>query len=199
MFTSTSACFYRVWLLISVSNFRRFKGLAIDQQFICCALPTDGNDCYVMHMSRILTSLLVVALSCGFSFAQDDLHEVKVHVLDYRTGHPVKGWEVGLLSLTAKTEKDGVALFRIAGPLPPILSVNPEAGGWSEWSCTDFQSLQTTEVLQSGVEGKFLKHPLCREHVSSTTTPHGGEIVIYVRHLNPWLTFRRVLWEIFYG
>ncbi|HWY70029.1 MAG TPA: hypothetical protein VNX88_15265 [Terriglobales bacterium] len=163
-------------------------------------------------MSRIVTSLLVAAVSCGLSFAQarSDVRvlvlnyrtDVRVLVLNYRTGHPVKGWEVGLHTGTGwvvgRTAKTGEAVFRIFDPVPQTLSIDPEAGGWSAWSCTQEYSFQTSEVLQTGIAGKVFNHPFCRTHISSTAA-HAGEIVIYVRRLNPWLTFRRVLWETFYG
>lgn len=156
----------------------------------------------MMRVLRILASMIVVAVSCGLSFSQV-LSEVKVHVLDYRTGHPAKGWKIGLLIgnswIAGETAKDGLALFHLSEPIPQTLSIDPEAGGWSQWSCSDKGIFQTSEVLQHGVVTGFLQHPLCQHHTPLHPAPHAGEIVIYIRHLNPWLTFRRVLWETFYG
>lgn len=153
-------------------------------------------------MSRIVTGLLVIAVSCGLSFSQSRT-KLEVRVLDNRTGHPVNGWKVGLLAgnswMVTRTAKTGEAAFSIPDPVPPTLGIDPEAGGWSEWSCTLKSSFQTAEVWQTGVVGKLLAHPLCRNHIALTAAAHAGEIVIYVRRLNPWLTLRRVLWEIFYG
>lgn len=143
-----------------------------------------------------------MAVSSGLCFSQAS-SDVKIRVLDYTTGHPAKRWKVGLFTgnnwLVAKTAKDGLASFRITGPLAQTLSIDAEAGWWSEWSCSDKGIFQTSEVLQRGVVTGFLQHPLCQHHTLSTATAHAGEIVMYVRHLNPWLTFRRVLWETFYG
>jgi hypothetical protein len=153
-------------------------------------------------MFRILGSLTIVAVTCGLCFSQAP-SEVKVRVLDYRTGHPAARWKVGLLVrdnwVVAKTAKDGVAMFRISEPLPQTVTIDPEAGSWSEWACSDKGIFQTSEVLQHGFGTGFLQHPLCRHHTASDVIPRNGEIVIHVRHLNPWLTLRRVLWECFYG
>jgi hypothetical protein len=137
-------------------------------------------------------------------------------VLDYRNGRPALGRKVGLLVapanaknddwLVAKTGKDGVASFRITGPLPQTLRVDPVAGSFANWSCTrsgaklDFWGvldLETSEVVQRGVVGEFTNHPLCQHHTSANPAARPGEIVIYTRHLNPWLTFRRFMHEVF--
>jgi len=155
-----------------------------------------------MHMLRILASLIVVGVSCGLSFSQGP-SVVQVRVLDYKTGHPAKNWKVGLLIgsnwLKAETAKDGFASFRISGPLPQSLTIDPEAGSWSDWGCSSKENFQTSEVLQRGTIAEFSQHPLCQHHTVSTAAANPGEIVIYIRHLNPWLTFRRVMWEAFYG
>lgn len=183
-------------------NPKIFTDLAIDQQLISSALRSAGDAYAIRHMKGILASLLIVAACCSFSFPQS-LDQVKVRVLDYRTGKPAKQWEVRLLtgnrSLVAVTAKDGAALFPTTGPLPDTLSVDPEAGSWSQWSCADRWIFRTSDVLQHGVVAGFLQHPLCRQHMTSTATTVAGEIVIYARHLNPWLTFRRILWETFHG
>ncbi len=146
--------------------------------------------------------LLFAVGTCACSFSQS-VSEVKVRVLDYRTGHPKKGWRVGLLLgedwQSGRTGKDGIALFRVQTILPKTLSIDAEAGSWSEWSCTNQQSFDTSEVLQGGMVAPLLSHPLCRQPTASIPTIQAGEVVIYVRHLNPWLTFRRVLWETLYG
>lgn len=153
-------------------------------------------------MFRVFTSIVVVVMTCGFSFSQT-ASDLKVRVLDWKNGRPVAGWKVGLLAgdkwLVTKTAKDGVASFRVAEPMPQKLTIDGEAGSWSEWSCSANGEFETSEVLQHGVVTGILHHPLCQRNTASTSAAHTGEIVLYVRHLNPWLTFRRVLWEAFYG
>lgn len=152
-------------------------------------------------MLRVFICLMVAVWSCGFAFSQS-VSEVRVLVLDYRTGNARKGWRVGLLVGSdwqlARTGKDGVALFSIGKIFPKTLKIDAEAGSWSEWSCTNEQSFETSEVLERGTVARLLSHPLCRNHTSSIPALP-GVVVIYGRHLNPWLTFRRVLWEAFYG
>lgn len=153
-------------------------------------------------MPRIFVSLMLMIASCSFSFSQAAT-DVKIRVLDYKTGKAVKRWKIELFTgdkaFPSKTAKDGIALFQVPKPLPRTLSVNPEAGWWDQWSCTDTREFQTSEVLQAGVVGKISDNRLCHRHATSTATAKPGEIVIYTRRLNPWLTFRRVLWETFYG
>jgi hypothetical protein len=168
-------------------------------------------------MSRILVTFLVVAASYSPSFSQTP-SEVRVRVLDYRNALPARGRKVGLVVapanakndnwLIAKTNRDGVASFRISGSLRQTLRVDPEAGSLANWSCTrsnaefDFSGvldLETSEVLQHGVVGELTNHPLCQHHTSSTLTARPGEIVVYTRHLNPWLTVRRFMHEVFNG
>jgi hypothetical protein len=168
-------------------------------------------------VSRALITFLIVAASCNLSFSQT-LSEVRVGVLDYRNGRPARGRKVGLLVapanakndnwIIANTNRDGVASFHITGPLPQTLHVDPEAGSFTSWSCTRSDAkfgftgvlrLETSEVLQRGVVGELTNHPLCQHHISSTAAARPGEIVIYTRHLNPWLTFRRFMHEVLNG
>ena len=170
-------------------------------------------------MWRTLAAMLVVLEICGFGYAQNQREmAVIVLVLDYRSGHPVAGRPVAL-SLAAeirktdnwlikKTDRNGVASFRIKVPPPEIFRVDPEAGSWAEWSCTqsylgaDFSGaleLATSEVLNRGVVGDITHHPLCQPHVSSRPTAKPGIIVVYTRHLNPWLRFRRIMHETLSG
>ena len=101
-----------------------------------------------------------------------------------------------------------MSLFTIKEPLPNVLRIDPEAGSFSNWSCTksdakfDFSGvldLETSAVMQRGVVGDLTKHPLCQHRVSSTPTAQPGEIVVYTRHLNPWLTFRQFMHDAFIG
>ena len=153
-------------------------------------------------MKRVLAILWLVALGCSLSFSQAP-SIVKVRVFDYRNGRPVKGWKVGLLSgsswMIATTTKTGEAFLRISDPATQTLTIDPVARSWSQWSCTQTLDFQTSDVLQFGATGSLLNHPLCRSHLLPTAPANPAEIIIYVRRLNPWLTCRRFLWEVFYG
>jgi hypothetical protein len=142
-----------------------------------------------------------------------------VQVLDYKSGHPARGRKVALGTaskirrdhdwVTTRTSKDGMALFMIKEPMPPRLLIDPEAGSFASFSCTlssDAQSdnsgvleLATSQVLQQGMVGRFTKNPLCQPHTSSTPPERPGVIVIFTRHLSPWLQFRRFMHEAFNG
>jgi len=170
-------------------------------------------------MCRIMISLLVVLGNCGFLFSQRPSEvTAMIRVLDYKSGHPAKGRKVALSTapiirndhdwVIAKTSKDGVALFTIKEPLPEIVRIDPEAGSFANWSCTqsdarfDFSGvleLATSQLLEQGVVGTFTSSPLCQHHVSSSPTAQPGVIVVYTRHLNPWLKFRRFMHEAFNG
>jgi len=150
-----------------------------------------------------------------------------IRVLDYKSGYPAKGRKVALSTapiirndhdwMLAKTSKDGMALFTIKEPLPQLLRIDPEAGSFANWSCTqsdaeldvsgvrlevDFSGvlhLATSQVLQQGVVGRFTKNPLCQPHMFSIPPERPGVIVIFTRHLSPWLRFRRFMHEAFNG
>ena len=170
-------------------------------------------------MSRTLMNLIVVVASCGLSFSQGGSQvPVMARVLDYRSGHPARGRRVAISTAPAirndhdwvisKTGKDGVALFTIRDPMPKLLRIDAEAGSFANWSCTRSDArfdlsgaleLETSQVLGQGVVGNFTNGPLCQHHVSSIPTAKPGVIVIYTRHLNSWLRFRRFIHEAFNG
>jgi hypothetical protein len=150
--------------------------------------------------------LVVVGLASGPCWAQV-LAEVRVRVLDYKTGRPVQQRTVGVLlpdnegqirndsvTMLEKTGRDGVAVFRFTQPLPPTLWIIA-AYTMADWSCTERQEFGTTEVLEHGAVGDLTAFWLCEHHTSSTAIAQPGEVVVYTRHLNPWLRFRRFLHE----
>jgi hypothetical protein len=162
-------------------------------------------------MARILTIWFAVAAAgLGLGWAQA-VSEVRVRVLDYRTGRPVQRRTVQLLlpvspgqirndsvRMLAKTGGDGVAVFHLSEPLPPILWIVPEYS-MGDYSCTKRQEFETSEVLREGVVGDVADFPLCEHHISSSVTAGPGEVVVYTRRLNAWLRFRRFLHEAFNG
>lgn len=174
------------------------------------ALPTAGYRRLLAAVSRILIVFLAVVASCDLAFSQI-ASDVRVRVLDYRTGRPAGGRKVGLMIVptnakdgkwvVAMTGRDGVASFRILGALPQTLRVDPEAGVLANWSCTTRRvlDLSASDVLRRGFVGELTNHPFCRHHTSSTPVPRPGEIVVYIRRLNAWLAFRRLTHEAFNG
>ena len=129
---------------------------------------------------------------------------VRVLVLDYRTGRPVIGHDVGLGGADfghwsiARTDKRGIAIFSIDTPLPQALTIDPEVT-LANWSCSGLREFQTSEVLERGMVAGFEDHPLCKDHTSKPAVAEPGEIIVYTRHLNAWLTFRRFLHEAING
>jgi len=96
-----------------------------------------------------------------------------------------------------KTGKNGIAAFRISSPLPPQLWAMADA--MADFPCTRRQSFETSEVLRRGIIGDNADFELCKNPTSRPATTQPGEIVLYVRRLNFWLRFRRLLWEAFQG
>jgi hypothetical protein len=132
--------------------------------------------------------------------------EIRVKLLDYKTGRPVQRHVVELMlpdqtgeiynrspRIFQKTSRDGVAVFDIKRPLPPSIWVI------ADYPCTRKQRFGTSEVLDRGAVGDHAGFPLCANATSSVATAHPGEVVIYIRRLNIWQKFRRLLYETFEG
>ena len=158
-------------------------------------------------MYRVLISFLVSLVVYGTPQGQSvpQVSVVQVLVLDYKTGNPVKGREVEMILPDAKgdvysnsphiifkkTEKNGIAVFHIGRPVPPHLWV------MADFPCTGQQDFETSQVLQQGIIGDHADFKLCQNPTSRPVMARPGEIVLYIRRLNPWLRFERFIWEIF--
>jgi hypothetical protein len=133
-------------------------------------------------------------------------HEIRVQLLDYKAGRPLKGRYVQLTVpwpnkdwgyheeyLTAKTKKDGIAIFHFNGWLPPAGQVVL----LDDWECGDLRLFATGEVLQQGLVEKFDAngHPLCRQHLTRLAPAVPGVIVCYAHRLNLWQRIRRSIEE----
>ena len=156
----------------------------------------------------MLISFLVslVAYSACHGQSVPWVSAVQVLVLDYKTGRPAKGREVEVMLPDAKgdiynssprifkkTGKDGIAVFHLASPVPPQLWVI------ADFPCTRQQAFETTELLQRGIVGDHADFELCKNPTPRPARAQPGEIVVYIRRLNPWLRFERLVWEIFEG
>jgi hypothetical protein len=157
-------------------------------------------------MNNLLIPVLVLLAFSSTCHGQNVLPPsvVQVLVLDYKTGRPVKGREVEMIlpdakgdvydrspQIFKKTGKDGIAVFNISSPLPPQLWV------MAEFPCTRRQAFGTSKVLQQGIIGDHADFALCENPTALPATTQPGEIVLYIRRLNPWLRFQHLLWEIF--
>jgi hypothetical protein len=163
-------------------------------------------------MNNLLIPVLVFLAFSSTCLGQSALpySVVRVLVLDYKTGLPVKGREVTMIlpdakgdvynrspQISEKTRDNGIAVFHLASPLPPQLWAVTDA--MADFPCTRRQSFETSEVLQRGMVGDHADFELCKKPTSRAVTAQPGEIVLYIRRLNAWLRFRRLLWETFQG
>jgi hypothetical protein len=163
-------------------------------------------------MNNLLIPVLVLLAFSSTSYGQSVVpaSEVRVLVLDYKTGLPVKGREVTMIlpdanddlydhspQISEKTGKNGIVVFHLSPPLPPQLWAVTDA--MADFPCTRRQSFETSEVLQRGIIGDHADFELCKNPTSRPAMAQPGEIVLYIRRLNPWLRFRRLVFETFQG
>src|ERR1051325_8443467 len=110
---------------------------------------------------------------------------------------PTKMYMSGPPQILKKTGKNGIAVFHLSPPLPPQLWAVTDA--MADFPCTRRQSFETSEVLQRGLIGDHADFELCKNPTSRPAMAQPGEIVLYIRRLNPWLRFRRLVFETFQG
>jgi hypothetical protein len=131
--------------------------------------------------------------------------EIRVRVLDYKTGRPLKGRHVWLtlsdpdgqyrndVPMEAKTGANGAAVFRFQTLLSPrILVVTPD-----DFECTEPEpaGFATETIVQHGIVGNLIDTPLCKPHISEFPNPRQGELVFYAHRLNLWQRIRRAIEE----
>jgi hypothetical protein len=159
-------------------------------------------------MNRMLIFLLqlpAVSAPCHAQIVQQ-VYEVQVLVLDYKTGRPVPEWEVAMMlpnikgkyppyssTIWGKTGKSGTVFFPFQSPIPQQVSIMTD---WDGYSCTSQDVFDTSKVLQQGVIGDF---ELCKNIKSGTVTAQPGEIVIYLRRPNRWQRIERFFRNTFSG
>jgi hypothetical protein len=131
--------------------------------------------------------------------------EIRVRLLDYKTGRPLKGRMVWLtlsdhdgqyrsiVPMEGDTGADGIAVFRFKTVPPPrILVVPPE-----DHACTEPEpaGFATEAIVQYGIVGNLFDEPLCKPHISEFPNPRPGELVFYAHRLNLWQRIRRSIEE----
>jgi hypothetical protein len=133
--------------------------------------------------------------------------EIRVLLLDYKTGQPLQGRKVWLtlfdtdeqyrnrtiVAMEGKTGTDGTAVFRFSsGPLPKMLVVSAE-----DFACTEPGPMRfgTEAIVRHGVVGNLVDVPLCKPHTPAFPNPRPGELVFYVHRLNLWQRIRRAMQE----
>ena len=160
-------------------------------------------------MLRSLLSffLAYVAVSSAcYGQSSPTVSEIRVRTLDYKTGRPIKHRLVEVMLadrpgprrdrpfvIFQKTGTNGSAVFQIPAPQPSKIWV------MADFPCTRQQAFGTFEVLERGIVGDHADFELCKHPTNHRATAQPGEIVIYIRRLNPWLRFWRFWWEVFEG
>jgi hypothetical protein len=129
---------------------------------------------------------------------------VRVRLLDYKTGRPLKGRYVQLtlsdpsgnygpdaVLLKGKTGADGVVVFRpkaIPSPRVDVVTLD-------DMPCTAPEEFATDVIVQQGIVGTQADVPFCKPHTSPIPNPRPGEVVFYAHRLNLWQRFRRSIEE----
>jgi hypothetical protein len=132
--------------------------------------------------------------------------EIRVQLLDYKTGHPVRGRHILLtlanangkyaldaVPLEGKTGADGAATFRFKTERAPrIWVVTPD-----DFECSEPRprGYDTDAIIQQGIIGNIVGVQLCRHHTSTLQETHPGELVFYIHRLNLWQRIRRSIEE----
>jgi hypothetical protein len=119
---------------------------------------------------------------------------IRVRLLNYKTGRPLKGRYVAL-SLSSpdgkylradvvreKTDADGVARFWFEATPPPRLWVV----ALDDYACAEQEEFATADILQHGIAGSYADDSHCKPHASSLPNPQPGEVVFPVHRLNLW-------------
>jgi hypothetical protein len=126
--------------------------------------------------------------------------DIRVRLLDYRTGRPLKGRYVQLtlsnpngqfgpdaVLIRSKTGADGEAAFRFKAVAAPTVMVV----ALDDYPCTEPEEFATEEIFQRGIVGKHADIPYCMPHTTSIPSPRTGEVVFYVHRLSLWQRIHR--------
>lgn len=132
--------------------------------------------------------------------------DLRVRLLDYKTGHPVEGrhivltladanghWAPEAVGLKEKTGADGSAAFRFSSEAAQRILVV----AIDDFACTEPgpKGFATDEIIKHGIVGNLIEVPFCKHHISTLPDPRPGELVFYVHSLNFWERIRRRLQE----
>jgi hypothetical protein len=126
--------------------------------------------------------------------------EVRVHLIDARTGRPIPKKPVRIWIMDApnrpfrpdyleeKTDSTGVATFDVSDPLPEYVAIHIGMGGyWEECSSRGQTSLYAVrEILDSGISRKGGCSPPGLPKKDLTLLPKPGEVYLIAAHLNLW-------------
>ena len=127
---------------------------------------------------------------------------IRVRLLNYKTGLPLKGRYVELVLsgpdgkfplraevVRAETDANGVAVFWFDATPPPRVWVV----ALDDYVCAEHVEFATADILQHGDAGSYADDSRCKPHPSSLPNPQPGEVVFPVHRLNLWQRIRRGL------
>jgi hypothetical protein len=159
-----------------------------------------------MYRMLIFLLLLLTAHAPCHGRIVQQVSEVQVLVLDYKTGRPVPGWSVEMKLPDAKGEihrfplgtfketgENGIVVFQIKAPLPPQVGVSIKS------PCTRREVFDTSEMLQQGTIGDHADFESCKSPTSRTVVAQPGQIVIYIHLPTVWQKIRHFFWSFFDG
>ena len=137
--------------------------------------------------------------------------EIRVRIMDSKTRQPLKGRKVQIsfsdmdgqwynksgvggwpLTMTTRTGPDGIVVFSIKKPIPPLMDIVDLAA----YPCSRPEAFPTQEILENGVIASWPLSGLQKADRWCTSDPHvtelqkrSGEVVFFVHPLNAWQSF----------
>jgi len=156
--------------------------------------------------SRGLQTALITGLTVAALYGQTASPpvDIRVRLLDYKTGRPMKGrfvqltlsdpsgqYSHGAVLMKSKTGANGVVAFRFKIMPPPRVMVV----ALDDYPCTEPEEFATEEIFQRGIVGSHADVPYCTPHIASIPNPRPGEVVFYVHRLNLWQRIRQSMEE----
>ncbi len=154
-------------------------------------------------MRRLLlmaVGLLIVGSGVALGQTASAPVNLRVRLLNYKTGRPLKGRYVELaLSgpdgkfpnrpelMRAETDANGVAEFRFE-TMPPlrvwVLSLD-------DYPCAEQVEFATAEIHQHGIAAGYADDSRCKPHPTNLPNPQPGEVLFPAHRLNLWQRFVR--------
>ena len=147
----------------------------------------------MLHLRKAPFVVLLCSLLCSAGEPPPSTVQIRVRVLDYKTGRPLKGHHIAIWlsdsagqiqlhkseKLTQSTLSDGGAIFNVKEPLPPKMTIDTDS--LQDWNCAATWRVATSEILQRGIVGQHTPDAECSEKKSPPAmSPTPGEVVIYV-------------------
>lgn len=172
--------------------------LRLEVELTRSALTSASGPAIFRHMVRILVAILLMGLSGGICQAQasSGTVELRVRVLDYKTGQPLKRHRIAIWlsdsageiqyhvsqEITRSTGEDGRAVFQLKEPLPPNIRVDTDM--LPDWNCAATWQLATGLILQRGIVGEYKSDAECKKKgLPPVASAVPGEVVIFVHQL----------------